>query len=567
MNLRLRDRGLFEGEQVFFDHCKATLGQRKMWKQFHPTNGQSFFWILLEEICGPRQEPWIDWLSLVFLFADHDWLNRFIASGYFPIRSGLLVKLGRRVLGYSPNCSKIEGYDIYALPAWNESSRQDGRFLLNVLSRANVDYLMLPLLRASAGFGYGSPETLSILLLSTSVDVLNACAEDLLVCLIRDSFHEDVGQKFKTPVSLLVVSSFDPSFVRAQTQKLSCFISVAFMLGLGVEWGDCLEFCCKYGDAKRARLLLKVSGSLDVSQLIAASNFQWDQVRRISLQLLFGAPPTELPLKEHTAEVLFSVSTLSSPLHLIVFISCISFESNLFVAFSAGLYSSAVCLYVFAALLRVMESPVLWSWCIGFASLIIPVGIDFYAFSALSVIYFTCCISFCHGILMVAALCIRRKRQHRQYWLERGWNFLESGSISRLLRVRFFSSSGVFVATIVFSLSQVFDFCDLFVLSAVTIILIATCLKASFGYEAPRKHSAVLRTGFGLLLLACSVFSAVTPFFDAKNHTSKAAILLLSCGALAGAVELEKWMARKDERRGEKGVRNMTEITLRNCDE
>ena len=222
--------GFFKGELVSFDHCRSTLGQRKLWKGLHRKQGSGLFLKLLVQIAEPEGQAGVSWLEVAFVFGDHQWLYKLLNSKLFPIDDRVLRHLSIRVLGYSPDCRDVDPADIYALPTWNECSRLDGGILSDILERIDNVQLqrVLPgLLLGSSEFGFGSAAIFEVLVTKAGPKILRDQAEDLLVRLIYDALFDDLPQYFLAflfPLSPPRVYSFDPAFARVQAQKLSFLI-------------------------------------------------------------------------------------------------------------------------------------------------------------------------------------------------------------------------------------------------------------------------------------------------------------------------------------------------------
>ena len=286
--------------------------------------------MLLRQIAEPDHVLSVDWLEVAIKFADHFWVYKLLNSGQCSIYDGLLEELARRSLDYPSGCTKIEECDVFALPSWNECSWSDGHVLaefLNNISEVQFHRMIPHLLRDSSGFGFSSPEIFSLLLSKASAECLQTWAEDLLVRLIRDSFHQQSMQRFGatdlstrcgfTWIGPVILTCFDPSFVDAQRQKLACFVDTAVKLGSRVDLDECLLFCCQFGDAPRAQIVLSALGSisqLDSPRFVAATLRQQSEDRKAPLLKLFGCDSPQN--KWFFRELFHFISPLSVFLHL-----------------------------------------------------------------------------------------------------------------------------------------------------------------------------------------------------------------------------------------------------------
>ncbi len=153
---------------------------------------------------------------------------------------------------------------------------------------------MIPhLLQESAKFAYSSPEIFAFLLSQVSPILLQTCAEDLLVRLIRDSFHKPRLQQFRSSnlFDPPVISAFDLVFCDSQRRKLSVFIASVITNHIQVDWRTCLEFCCRFGDVARVQVILHSVGSdlgTDLSTYLPAARMNIKYERRLGLLRLLG---------------------------------------------------------------------------------------------------------------------------------------------------------------------------------------------------------------------------------------------------------------------------------------
>ena len=499
------------GEVVSFDHCKTTLGQRRWWKGLHQKDGLGPFWMLLRQIAEPDQELSVDWLEMAFNFADHWWVSKFLNSGQFPIYDGMLRKLAIRVLSFPPACTKIEECDIFALPSWNECSWSDGHVLKDFLDRISEAqcHRMAPLLlRESSGFGFGSPEIFSLLLSKVNAEWLQAYAEDLLVRLIRDSFHESFVQQFlvadvpsRCPV---VVTCFDPLFVDAQRRKLAYFVAVAIKLGLRVDWDACLVFCCKFGDAPRAQIIFMCAlgdvSQLDTPRFVAASLQQWNEGRKASLLKFFGRDP---PKNWFFRELFHVLSSVSVFLHLYMLLR-IEVSLSLHIL-TVGLLSLSFYVGTLSVTMRMLQLFGRWPSLLAFFSCFVPFALNAHALLNFKRPFYWSSWALCCGYALLLWWQSRMPVSSRsgQYWQKRGtmifstYNFLPIQMVSTNQRVA--------VATLlVFLCVQVWYRSGLYaaaILLLASLVSVMNCARAFVNYYklTGTKRWNIYLAGFCLL--------------------------------------------------------------------
>ena len=577
--------GVLDGEEVVsFDHCKTTLGQRRLWKELHQKDGFGPFWMLLRQAAEPDEVLSVDWLEMAFNFADHWWVSKLLDSGQFQIYDGMLTKLTSRILGYSPGRTKIEERDVFALPSWNKCSWPNGHVLSEFLNRTSEAqfHRMIPLLlRESSGFGFGSPDIFSLLLSKASVECLQTCAEDLLARLIRDSFHRQSVQRFceadlSTQSELFwtspsIVTCFDSSFVDAQKRKLESFVAVAIKFGLRVDWDACLEFCCQFGDVSRARIILCVLGDipqLNTSRFVAASLRQVKEDRKASFFNLFG--------RNYFQNIWFFRE-------LFHFLSPVSVFSHLFVALRVemsdgfrtimiGLFSLSFYFGAVSVVMRMLGLSGCLPLFFAFLSCAIPVALNAYALLILKCSFYwplwaLCCV---YAMLLWWQSRVRVSSRSGQYWLEHGMmifdhelRFLPLQTVSTNQRI-VVAALSVFLCVEVWCQSGLYAAAILLLASLVSV---ANCARAFVNYYKPvvMKLCNIYLAGFCSLFLSsvglCS-WSLFKISFGPYNNTwirAEVASFLVSDLFVAN-VFLEKWMAQKNKRRKARGAKNIAQI-------
>ena len=577
--------GVLDGEEVVsFDHCKTTLGQRKWWKELHQKDGLGPFWMLLQQIAEPEQELSVDWLEMAFKFADHWWVTTLLDSGQFPIYDGILTKLANRVLGYPLGNTKIEECDVFALPSWNECSWSDGRVLADFLGRISEAKLhrMVPLLlRESSGFGFSSPEIFSLLLSKASAECLQTCAEDLLVRLIRDSFHQHSVQRFGatdlstrcgfTWIGPVILTCFDPSFVDAQRQKLACFVDTAVKLGSRVDLDACLLFCCQFGDAPRAQIVLSALGSisqLDYPRFVAATLRQQSEDRKAPLLKLFGFDSPRN--KWFFRELFHFISPLSVFLHLSVLFRIekpVGLQALMVWLLSLSFYVGVV-----SVTMRMLQFSGRWPSSLALFSCAIPFVLNAYAMLIVKWPFYWSSWALCCGyaLLLWWQTRVRVSSRSGQYWLERGMmifdyelNFLPIQTVSTNQRV-------AVAALLVFLCVEVWCRLGLYaaaILLLVSLLSVTNCARAFVNFYKPQvmKRWNIYLAGFCLLLLSSVALISWSFFkisFGPYNNTwiSVEVASLLVSDLFVANVFLEKWMAGKNVKRKARGAKNIALI-------